>query len=234
MPSIVPIATFRSPVSGKFGLPRQSSLAEHLRGRIVFEPDFKDPSALSGLEGFDRIWLIWGFSENASDGTFHPTVRPPRLGGNERVGVWASRSPFRPNGLGLSAVRVAAIRLSSPDGPVIEVLGADLADGTPIYDIKPYVAYSDSFPDSASGFAPEAPEAALKVVYRAPSPLSQEDTAALTELLSLDPRPAYHDDPTRIYGLTFNSHDIHFRVNGNILEVIDFTAARGPAEGGFR
>lgn len=224
MKEIVPIARFRSPLKSKFGIPRQSSLTEELRGTIVFEKDYHDPSALSGLEGFDRIWLVWGFSANPEEDGFHPTVRPPRLGGNTRVGVWASRSPFRPNGLGLSAVKISDIKLNGPEGPVIEVFGADLMDGTPIYDIKPYVAYADSFPDSRSGFAQAAPEKRLEVVFKAESPLDAKDTAALTEVLSLDPRPAYQDDPERVYGLPFASYDVKFRVRDGVLEILQFSA----------
>ena len=153
-----PVAYYRGPFGSKFGIPRQSGLAGAVTGRIVFEPAFRDANAVRGLEGFDRIWLIWGFSANRpAKGEWQPTVRPPRLGGNARLGVWATRSPFRPNPLGLSAVRLLRVEAEGPEGPVLHVSGADLMDGTPVYDIKPYIVYADSFPDAASGFADGAP-----------------------------------------------------------------------------
>ena len=223
---ISPVAYFRSPIPEKFGLPRQSGLVPELEGRIVFEPDFRSPDALRGMEGFDYLWLIWGFNMNG-----HPrpdrgslTVRPPRLGGNERVGVFASRSPFRPNGLGLSSVRVVSVDFEKSE---IVVSGADLADGTPIYDIKPYVTYCDSHPEARSGFADARAWQRLEV--RAASPevqaaleraLGSQSLRALFGLLAEDPRPAFHDDPSREYGLTYAGHDIHFRVSGSVLTII--------------
>ena len=204
-----PVALYHGALGSKFGIPRQSGLVPSLKGRIVFEPAFRNRDALRGLEGFDRIWLIWGFSANKpAKGEWQPTVRPPRLGGNAAVGVWASRSPYRPNPLGLSCVEIEGI-----DGMDLLVRGADLMDGTPIYDIKPYVAYADSFPGARSGFAAAAPEAKLEV--RLPE-------EALTGLLALDPRPAYQEDPERVYGLPFGGKDVHFRVDGHVLTVIDY------------
>ena len=213
-----PVALYRGALGSKFGIPRQSGLVPSLRGRIVFEPAFRNREALRGLEGFDRIWLIWGFSANRpSKGDWQPTVRPPRLGGNVAMGVWATRSPFRPNPLGLSCVELEAV-----DGLELIVRGADLMDKTPIYDIKPYVAYADSFPQARSGFAAQAPEALLEVHIPDTVALTPQEREALTGLLALDPRPAYQEDPDRVYGLPFGGRDVHFRVDGNILTVIDY------------
>ena len=234
---ISPVAYFRSPLPEKFGLPRQSGLVPELEGRIVFEPEFRSPDALRGLDGFDYVWLIWEFSLNpgpsfdphpgldpGSPRPFSLTVRPPRLGGNERVGVFASRSPFRPNALGLSSVRVVSVDFERCE---ILVAGADLADGTPIYDIKPYVTYCDSHPEARSGFADAREWQRLEV--RAASPevqaaleraLGSQSLRALFGLLAEDPRPAFHDDPSREYGLTYAGHDIHFRVSGSVLTII--------------
>ena len=210
-----PVAFFRSPFADKFGVPRQSGLAPSLRGRVEFEPPYRDPAAVRGLEAFDHVWLIWGFRD-AADGPFRPTVRPPRLGGNERVGVFATRSPFRPNGLGLSAVRLARVA----DG-ALEVLGADLADGTPVYDVKPYLPYADSRPDARAGFAPDAPRPALRVELPpdAARAFAPDDLAALREALALDPRPPYQDDPDRVYGMAFAGRNVRFRVCGGALIV---------------
>ncbi|MBO6082575.1 MAG: tRNA (N6-threonylcarbamoyladenosine(37)-N6)-methyltransferase TrmO [Bacteroidales bacterium] len=231
-----PVAIFRSPFATKFGIPRQSGLAASLRGRIVLEPEFRDPSALRGLEEFDYIWLIWEFSGNkrsaapAQDpdkapadktAVWQPTVRPPRLGGNTRIGVFASRSPFRPNPLGLSCVRLDHIDWDSPEGPVIHVLGADLMDGTPIYDIKPYVTYADSRPDARCGFVDSHRWEPLKVVFGVSSPFPSDETAMLSDILAQDPRPAYHDDATKTYGMLWSGHDIRFRVADGTLTVIE-------------
>ena len=220
MMTIAPIAFFRSPFTSKFGIPRQSGLVDQLRGRIEFVAEYRQAEALRGLEEYDYVWLIWGFSENV-DAAKHPTVRPPLLGGNERVGVWATRSPFRPNNLGLSSVRIAAIDLQAA---TIDVLGADLMDGTPIYDIKPYLPYVDSHPEARGGFTERKEWQRLKVDMpgELSELLSEPDLAALREALSLDPRPHYHDDD-REYGMPFLGYDIRFRVVGTMLTVIGWT-----------
>ena len=210
-----PIAYFKSPFPEKFGIPRQAGLAEGVRGSIVFEPEYRSADAVRGLEGFDYIWLIWGF--NTDNTSFQATVRPPRLGGNVRVGVFASRSPFRPNGLGLSSVKIASIL----DGPVIEVLGADLMDGTPIYDIKPYVTYADSHPDARSGFVDSEEWKTLDVIFPSDSGESGADLEVLRQVLALDPRPGYHDDPEKVYGMRFGDCDVRFRVEGDTLYVLE-------------
>lgn len=221
---IKPIAFIRTEFPEKFGVPRQSGLARNLKGRIVFEPEYRNPDALRGLDGFSHIWLIWEFSANRTTSPWQPTVRPPRLGGNAHMGVFATRSPFRPNPLGLSCVKIHSVELSTPDGPVVNVLGADLMDGTPIYDIKPYIRYADSRPEAVCGYVDQLEERSLKVVF--PSELSAKiaDTEvipALVETLRLDPRPSYHDDPQREYGLSFAGYNIRFHVSGNVLEVTD-------------
>lgn len=222
--SIRAIAKMRSAFPQKFGVPRQSGLVEDLRGRIVFEPEFRNADALRGIEGFSHLWLIWGFSANGRE-DWSPTVRPPRLGGNRRLGVFATRSPFRPNGLGLSCVRLDRVELHTPDGPALHVLGADLMDGTPIYDVKPYIPYADCRPDAAEGFAPR-PEETLRVDF--PPELLERvpegERGALTGVLSLDPRPRYQDDPDRVYGLSFGGWNVKFTVAGNVLTVTDVTA----------
>ncbi len=250
---IEPVARFTSPFGSKFGIPRQAGLVPELKGRIVFERGFRSADAVRGLEGFDFIWLIWGFSANKpckprkpvskdQQSAFRATVRPPRLGGNERVGVFASRSPFRPNGLGLSSVRIGSIEYESkgpdgkPLGPVINVLGADLMDGTPIYDVKPYITYADSHPEAASGFVDGQVWKPLKVVFdpsvTSADPeagkgamvsvpgLTEADAAALRDVLAQDPRPSFHNDPGKVYGMTFDNLDVRFKVNGEVLTVI--------------
>lgn len=224
---IRPIAHIHTDFPEKFGVPRQSGLAKHLRGRIVFEKEFRNPDALRGLDGFSHIWLIWEFSANLrpASGECHwqPTVRPPRLGGNAQMGVFATRSPFRPNPLGLSCVKIAGIELNTPDGPVIEVTGADLMDGTPIYDIKPYIRYADARPESVCGYVDDLQERCLKVVL--PAEISEKISdrkiiPSLIETLRLDPRPSYHNDPTREYGMSFADYNIRFKVDGETLTVI--------------
>lgn len=209
---IKPIAYYRGPLSEKFGTPRQAGIVPDLPGTVEFCEGF-EPAMLDGLEGFDYIWMIWGFSLNNPDAAHSSKVRPPRLGGNEKMGVFATRSPYRPNPLGLSSVRISAIDAAAGR---LQVLGADLVDDTPIYDIKPYVEYADSHPGVRSGFAAEAPGMALKVVWTDPS--MRDET--LEAILSQDPRPAYHDDPSRIYGLSYNSRNIRFQVEGNVLTVL--------------
>ena len=226
---ITPIAHFRSPFTSKFGIPRQSGLVEELRGRIVFEPEYQREEALKGIEDFDYLWLIWGFNANEaareqgnegteSSPTKNLTVRPPRLGGNERIGVFASRSPFRPNGLGLSSVRLSRVI----DGE-IEVLGADLMDGTPIYDIKPYIAYADCHPDARGGFTDNRQWKELKVVFEDSTKqlFTNEQLQTLSKVLALDPRPHYHHDDQRIYGMPFAGFDIRFRVADGVLTVTE-------------
>ena len=217
--TIKPIAYIHTEFSEKFGVPRQSGLAGSLRGTIVFEPEFRNPEALRGLEDFSHLWLIWEFSANRSQG-WQPTVRPPRLGGNERMGVFATRSPFRPNALGLSCVEMDHIDM---DGPVIYVKGADLMDGTPIYDIKPYIRYADARPHAKCGYVDALKEMNLKVVL--PEELAAEIAdksliPSLVETLSLDPRPSYHDDPERIYGLSFAGMNVRFNVFLGLLTVV--------------
>ena len=219
---IIPIAYIRTEFPEKFGVPRQSGLAKGLRGRIVFEPEYRNPDALRGLEGFSHIWLIWEFSANRSINSWQPTVRPPRLGGNAHIGVFATRSPFRPNPLGLSCVKIEGIELSSEEGPVITVRGADLMDGTPIYDIKPYIKYADSRPEAVCGYVDKLEERSLKVIF--PPELSSQmpDRSvipALMDVLRLDPRPSYHDDPHRIYGLSFCGLNVRFRVEADVLTI---------------
>ena len=215
------IAHIRSDFPTKFGIPRQSGLIETLKAVIVFEPEYRNPDALRGLEEFSHIWLIWEFSANKRD-SWSPTVRPPRLGGNTRMGVFATRSPFRPNPIGLSSVTLDGIEYHSEFGPVLYVSGADLMDGTPIYDIKPYIA-SDCRPDARCGFTDKVPVPELAVAFPMPLlekiPESRRD--ALTAVLASDPRPRYQSDPDRIYGLEFAGFDIRFRVDQNTVHVCD-------------
>ena len=267
---IEPIAVFQSPFATKFGVPRQSGLSEHLRGRIKLLPPYNRKEALRGLEDFSHLWLIWGFSANKGQekkinaaqtakspslgeglgvgspepsslgeglgvGSPEPstlgeglgvglTVRPPRLGGNKRLGVFATRSPFRPNGLGLSSVKIVSVG----DGE-IEVAGADLMDGTPIYDIKPYLPYADSHPQARGGFTDSTVWQPLRVVFpdKWRACFSDEDAAALTDVLALDPRPHYHDSPERIYGMAFCGHDVRFRVAQGCVEVVEVRTEKG-------
>ena len=274
---IEPIAVFQSPFATKFGVPRQSGLSEHLRGRIKLLPPYNREEALRGLDDFSHLWLIWGFSANKGQGASHKeqeksaetpqtakspslgeglgvgspepsslgegqavgspepstlgeglavglTVRPPRLGGNKRLGVFATRSPFRPNGLGLSSVKIVSVG----DGE-IEVAGADLMDGTPIYDIKPYLPYADSHPQARGGFTDSTVWQPLRVVFpdKWRACFSDEDAAALTDVLALDPRPHYHDSPERIYGMAFCGHDVRFRVAQGCVEVVEVRTEKG-------
>lgn len=220
---IHPIARMRSDFATKFGIPRQSGLVPELRSTIVFEPEYRNSDSLRGLEGFSHLWLIWQFSEAVRQ-DWSPTVRPPRLGGNTRIGVFASRSPFRPNSLGLSCVRLLGTE-NTPDGTVIHVAGADLMDGTPILDIKPYIPYSDAHPDALGGFTDTAADFLLQVDFpedllRQLPPDKQEAACAL---LSHDPRPSYQKTSDRIYGLSFAGHNIRFTVTESTLKVISVT-----------
>ncbi len=215
------IAYMRCDIKEKFGAPRQGGLAPHLRGRIVFEKECCDPEAFRGLEEFSHIWLIWLFSENL--GRWSPTVRPPRLGGNRRVGVFASRSPFRPNPIGLSCVKLDQIEWHAAAGPVLHVSGADLIDGTPILDIKPYLPSADCVPGALSGFAGKTAMDILPVRFlrQAIDKLTGSEKDTVAELLALDPRPRYHHDPGRVYGMAFSHYNIKFRVTDQFVEVID-------------
>lgn len=216
------IATIQSDFREKFGIPRQSGLVEGLYAKIVFEPEFRNPDALRGIEGFSHLWLIWQFSK-AIRSSWTPTVRPPRLGGNTRLGVFATRSPFRPNPIGLSCVRLEAVQVEPGLGSVLIVSGADLLDGTPIYDIKPYLPYTDCRPEAVGGFAASAPEHKLQVTIPETQlrMIPEEKRDALTSLLSLDPRPSYQEDPGRIYGMRFADWEIHFMVQGTLLTVTE-------------
>lgn len=220
------IARIHTDFKTKFGVPRQSGLVNELTGRIVFEPEYRNADALRGLEGFSHIWLLWDFSEAHREGEgWSPTVRPPRLGGNKRMGVWATRSPFRPNHIGLSSVRLINISPNTPEGPVLEVSGADLMDGTPIYDIKPYLPFTDSHPEATGGFAQEQNEAIEPLLVQLPESLEQslsiEKLNALKGVLAADPRPHYQNDPDRIYAMEFADMEIKFRVIGHALIVLN-------------
>lgn len=215
-----PIAHIETLYKSKFGVPRQAGLVS-APARVVFEPEYRVAEAVRGLEEFDYVWLLWQFHLTERQ-EWSPTVRPPRLGGNKRVGVFATRSPFRPNPIGLSSVRLLKIAFED-DGPVLYVEGADLVDGTPVYDIKPYLPYTDSHPDARSGFAPARPEASLRVddpdglIERLPEALRRP----LVETLMNDPRPHYQHDPERVYGMPFDRWEVRFRVDGDVLQVVD-------------
>ena len=211
------IARIHNDFPTKFGIPHQSNRLSALKATIVFEPEYREQEAVRGLEGFSHIWLIWCFSESVTD-KWSPTVRPPRLGGNVRMGVFATRSPFRPNPLGLSSVELEKIEFTSDRGPVLHVRGADLMDGTPIFDIKPYVAYADSHPDALSGFLGAATFKKLRVTL--PDGVSDALPEGLIDVLSNDPRPRYHDDPERVYGMQYAGHEVKFRVSGDELIVL--------------
>ena len=216
------IARIRTDFPEKFGIPRQAGLVPELIAKIVFEPEFRDPNALRGIEDWSHLWLIWQFSEAIRE-DWSPTVRPPRLGGNGRVGVFATRSPFRPNPIGLSSVKLESVKTEEGLGTVLYVSGADLMDGTPIYDIKPYLAYTDSHPDASGGFAAEVFGHSLEVDFPAEllEKLPEDKRKAAIGMLSNDPRPAVQHDPERIYGLLFGGVEIKFRVDGGKLFVID-------------
>lgn len=220
--NIEPIAYFHSPFHSKFGIPKQSGLVEEIEGSIVFCPEYHNADALRGLDEFDYLWLIWGFSANKHAAT-SLVVRPPLLGGNEKMGVFATRSPFRPNALGLSSVRISRIETDTTRGPVITVVGADLMDGTPIYDIKPYIPYADSHPEAKGGFTDTHAICRLTVVI--PDCFhhlfSQSQLQALYKVLELDPRPHYHKSGQKEYGMPYMDYDVHFSVNDGVLTVTD-------------
>ena len=221
-PPMKVIARIRSDFGDKFGIPRQSGLVDELEATVVFEPEYRNAEAVRGLEEFSHIWLIWQFSQ-AVRSTWSPTVRPPRLGGNKRWGVFASRSPFRPNAMGLSSVRLEGVELHPTLGPVLHVSGADLMDGTPIYDIKPYVPYSDCHPDAIGGFVDKVERKRLTVECSDSllQQMPEEKQLALLGVLAEDPRPSYQDDPERIYGMTFAGMEVKFSVEGETLTVRD-------------
>lgn len=218
------IAKMKSDFPTKFGIPRQSGLVPELKSTIVFEPEFRNADALRGLEDFSHLWIIWQFSEAVRQ-DWSPTVRPPRLGGNKRLGVFATRSPFRPNAIGLSSVKILRLEQTAECGTVIHVSGADLMDGTPILDIKPYIPYCDSHPKATGGFTDSAADFILKVDFPAEllKKVPEGKQQALMEVLSHDPRPSYQKDSDRIYGLTFAGQDIRFQVKGNVLIVTEIT-----------
>lgn len=227
MMQINPIAYIKTDFPTKFGIPRQPGVVAGLQGRIIFEPEFANPDCIRGMEEFSHLWLIWGFSGNLDsegNGRWSPTVRPPRLGGNKRLGVFATRSPFRPNPIGMSAVKIDRIEMESPQGPVIHVLGADMVDGTPIYDIKPYIPYADSIPEALGGFTDETEYRTLKVCYAVPD-IEKKIGATLlknlTGILSNDPRPHYQKNPDRIYGLEYAGYEVKFKVDGDVLTVCE-------------
>lgn len=218
------IATMHSDFPAKFGIPRQSGLVEELESTIVFEPEFRNADALRGIEGFSHLWIIWQFSQAVRQ-EWSPTVRPPRLGGNTRIGVFASRSPFRPNSLGLSCVKLLGVEHTDTDGTVLRVAGADLMNGTPIFDIKPYIPYSDSFPEAVGGFTDTADDFILEVDFppHLLEILPEIKRQAAIGVLSHDPRPSYQRKPDRIYGLTFAGFDIRFTVKDKLLSVCEVT-----------
>lgn len=214
------IAHIHTDFPDKFGIPRQSGLVESLQGTIIFEPEYRNPEALKGLEEFSHIWLLWQFSQSKKE-HWSATVKPPRLGGKKRMGVFATRSPFRPNDIGLSCVRLEGIRTDEKKGPVIQVSGADLMDGTPIYDIKPYIPFTDCHPEAAEGYTRETREHRLEVDFpeKLLSRYPEEKRRAVVEVLAQDPRPAYVQDPERIYGVSFGGFDVKFQVEGARLRV---------------
>ena len=222
--SIRVIARMKSDFPTKFGIPRQSGLVEDLRSTIIFEPEYRNPDALRGIEEFSHIWLIWQFSEAVRQG-WSPTVRPPRLGGNTRMGVFATRSPFRPNNLGLSSVRLLGVEITKEYGPVLHVAGADLMDGTPIFDIKPYIPYGDAHSEATGGFTDRTEDFILEVNFPEDllKILPQDKQGAAIGVLSHDPRPSYQNQADRVYGLNFGGFDIRFQVRGRTLTVLEVT-----------
>lgn len=226
-PTAVPtkiIAHIRTDFSSKFGVPRQSGLVPSLQGQIVFTEEYRNPDALRGIEGFSHLWLIWQFSKAVRE-SWSPTVRPPRLGGNTRMGVFATRSPFRPNAIGLSCVKLERVELEGADGPVLHVSGADLMDGTPIFDIKPYLPYADCHPEASGGYVDDLRERQLAVSCPDTllSRLPAEKRDALVEVLAHDPRPSYQKDPERVYGFSFTGYEVRFTVRDGLLTVLEIT-----------
>lgn len=222
---IHPIAHIRSDFKTKFGIPRQSGLVEALTATVVFEPEYRNPEALRGMEGFSHLWIIWQFSENLRT-KWSPTVRPPRLGGNTRMGVFATRSPFRPNALGLSCVKIEGLRQTAEFGTVIDISGADMMDGTPVFDIKPYAPYADSHPEALGGFASTRPEnLTVDFPEELLNMLPEGKRSALIGVLSHDPRPRYQKDEDRVYGMDFAEFNIKFRVENGIVIVVDVEKA---------
>ena len=216
------IARIHTDFPTKFGIPRQSGIIASLQATIVFEPEYRNPDAVRGLEDFSHIWLLWQFSEAVRD-DWSPTVRPPRLGGNVRKGVFATRSPFRPNPIGLSSVKLEKVEIDPKYGPILHVSGADLMDGTPIYDIKPYIAYTDSHPEAVSGFATTPAEFLLEVVFSESllQKVPESQRKSLTDVLAHDPRPQYQDDPDRVYGMAFGGMEVKFKVEERLLTVVE-------------
>jgi len=216
------IARIHCDFKEKFGIPRQSGLVPQARARIVFEPEYRNADALRGIETYSHLWLIWSFSKAQRD-TWSPTVRPPRLGGNTRLGVFATRSPFRPNAIGLSSVTLEEVILSSPEGPVLVVGGADLLDGTPIYDIKPYLPYVDSHPEARGGFTEHTADYALSVNFpeQLLKRIDPDKREALCGVLAGDPRPSYQHDPARVYGVRYADYNVKFTVDGDVLHVTE-------------
>lgn len=224
IPPLNVIAHMESAFPTKFGIPRQSGLVDELRSRIVFTPEYRVKEAVRGLEGFSHLWIIWQFSAAVRDG-WSPTVRPPRLGGNTRMGVFATRSPFRPNELGLSCVKILSVEPNTPDGPVITVAGGDLMDGTPIFDIKPYIPYADCHVDATGGFTDSADDFLLEVDFPAPllAQVPERHRDALIAVLRHDPRPSYQNAPERVYGMEFGGMNVRFQVREHRLYVLDIS-----------
>lgn len=220
------IARMQSDFPEKFGIPRQSGIVDAIKGKIVFEPKYRNPDSLRGLEGYSHIWLLWQFKAAAKK-SWSPTVRPPKLGGNKRMGVFATRSPFRPNSIGLSVVKLEKIELNTPCGPVLHVAGADLMNNSPIIDIKPYLPYADCCTDATGGFSDEVKDNRLKVEFPKEllAKMAKDKGEALMDILALDPRPGYHHEPRRVYKMTFAGNNIHFTVNENLLTVVDVVIA---------
>lgn len=231
MEEVKTIARYHGQLPTKFGVPRQSGVVSTLQGKIVFEPEYRSVDALRGIDSFDYLWVIWEFSANKpqkDDSTFRATVRPPRLGGNHRMGVFATRSPYHPNSIGLSSVKLERVEWDSKDGPVLYVSGADLMDGTPILDVKPYVEYADSHVGVRSGFVDKNSWKPLMVEYDdiVVSQLAKDELKTLVSLLEQDPRPHYHKDPMRVYGMPYANWDVRFRVEEGILKILEIRFLR--------